>query len=159
MSGTLSTRGARTSSTCTCGTCGRRSSGRSAPTRSRPSAAPGTGCAGTRGGAARMHLPIRLRLTLVFTLCMAVLLGVTGTFVYLRLGTELQRATDSALFTQANSVAAAIGQPGQGGQGPAFYESSAARTGDLWTFTQVLGPGGKVGEASTGFGRPAVPLS
>jgi signal transduction histidine kinase len=106
-----------------------------------------------------MHLPIRLRLTLVFTLCMAVLLGVTGTFVYLRLGTELQRATDSALFTQANSVAAAIGQPGQGGQGPAFYESSAARTGDLWTFTQVLGPGGKVGEASTGFGRPAVPLS
>jgi two-component system, OmpR family, sensor kinase len=103
-----------------------------------------------------MHLPIRLRLTLVFTLCMAVLLSVTGSFVYLRLAAELQRATDSALLTQANSVAAALGQPGQG---PAFYESSAARTGDLWTFTQVLGPGGKVGEASTGFGRPAVPLS
>src|SRR5260370_28761911 len=100
-----------------------------------------------------MHLPIRLRLTLVFTLCMAVLLSVTGSFVYLRLGAELQHATDSALLTQAEALAASLGQPGQG---PAFYEANAARTRDRCTFTQVLGANGKGQESSSGFGRPAV---
>ena len=101
-----------------------------------------------------MRLPIRLRLTLVFTLSMAVLLTVTAGFVYLRLGAELLRTTDTALLTQAEAVAAGIGQPGQG---DAF---SAASARGLETVTQVLGPGGSVQEWSPGLAtRPAVPAS
>ena len=100
-----------------------------------------------------MHLPIRLRLTLVFTLCMAVLLTVTGIFVYLRLGAELRRSTDAALLSQADAVAAGLGQ-----QGAAFNPPPAA--GGLGSFTQVVGAGGRVLESSPGLGgRPAVPLS
>jgi hypothetical protein len=98
-----------------------------------------------------MRLPIRLRLTLVFTLCMAALLSVTGTFVYLRLGAELLRGTDAALLTQADAVAAGLGQ-----QGAAFNPPSAS-PGGLTTFTQVLGPGGRVLESSPALaGHPAV---
>jgi signal transduction histidine kinase len=101
-----------------------------------------------------MHLPIRLRLTLVFTLCMAALLTVTGSFVYLRLSAELQRSTDAALLAQAETVAAGIGQQS------AFNAPDATRAGDLWTFTQVLGPGGAVAESSPGLGgRPALPVA
>jgi two-component system OmpR family sensor kinase len=112
-----------------------------------------------------MRLPIRLRLTLVFTLSMAVLLTVTGSFVYLRLGAELQRSTDAALLAQAEAVAGALGQQGSGQQGTgqqqnAFSPPNAARGGDLGTFAQVLGPGGRMLEPSPGPGaRPAVPPS
>jgi signal transduction histidine kinase len=86
---------------------------------------------------------------------MAVLLTVTGSFVYLRLGTELQRSTDAALLTQAQAVAAGLGP-----QGNAFQESNAARGGDLGTFIQAIGAGGKIIESSGGPpGRSAVPLS
>jgi two-component system, OmpR family, sensor kinase len=101
-----------------------------------------------------MRLPIRLRLTLVFTLCMAVLLTVTGTFVYLRLGAELLRSTDAALLSEADAVAAGLGQQG------AAFNPPAASAGGLGTFAQVLGAGGKVLESSPGLaGRPAVPPS
>jgi signal transduction histidine kinase len=100
-----------------------------------------------------MRLPIRLRLTLVFTLCLAVLLTVTGTFVYLRLGAELLRSTDAALRSQADAVAAGLGQ-----QGAAFNPPATA--GGLGSFTQVVGAGGQVLESSPGLaGRPGVPLS
>jgi signal transduction histidine kinase len=102
-----------------------------------------------------MHLPIRLRLTLVFTLCMAVLLTVTGSFVYLRLGTELLRSTDTALLSEADAVAAGLGQ-----QGAAFNPPTAASAGGLGIFAQVLGAGGQVLESSPGLaGRPAMPPS
>lgn len=102
-----------------------------------------------------MHLPIRLRLTLVFTLCMAVLLTVTGSFVYLRLGDELLRSTDTALLSEADAVAAGLGQ-----QGAAFNPPTAASAGGLGIFAQVLGAGGQVLESSPGLaGRPAVPPS
>ena len=96
-----------------------------------------------------MRLPVRrLRLTLVFTLCMAVLLTVTGTFVYLRLGAELLRSTDAALRSQADAVAAGLGQ-----QGAAFNPPATA--GGLGSFTQVVGAGGQVLESSPGLGgRP-----
>jgi signal transduction histidine kinase len=100
-----------------------------------------------------MRLPIRVRLTLVFTLCMAVLLSVTGTFVYLRLGAELLRSMDASLLAQADAVAAGLGQ-----QGAAF--NSPATAGGAGTFTQVVAAGGQVVESSPGFaGRPAVPAA
>ena len=100
-----------------------------------------------------MHLPIRLRLTLVFTLIMAILLAVTGSFVYLQLGAEMLRATDTALMSEADAVAAGLGQ-----QGATFNTPTAANARGLGTFAQVLGPGAKVLESSPGLaGRPAVP--
>ena len=105
-----------------------------------------------------MHLPIRLRLTLVFTLMMAALLTVTGSFVYLRLGTALQRSADAALLAQAQAVAAGLGQQGQDSQQRAFSAPDAAAAADLRTFTQVFGAGGRMLESS-GPGGPAVPPS
>src|SRR3982074_2153482 len=108
MSGISPMTAARTSSMSTCGTCGRRSTGRSARTRWKRYGAPDTAC----GGIAPMRLPIRLRLTIVFTLTMAVLLTLTGGFLYFRLAAEVLRTVDAALFSEAAAVAAGLGQQG-----------------------------------------------
>jgi hypothetical protein len=75
-------------------------------------------------------LPVRLRLTVVFALSMAVLVTVAGGFIYFRLGAELLRSLDAALLSEAGSVAAGIGQ-----QGAAFGAPAAG----LRSFAQVLG--------------------
>jgi signal transduction histidine kinase len=85
---------------------------------------------------------------------MMVLLVITGSFVYLRLGAELLRTLDAALLTEAGAVAAGVGQQGQAFNGP------VPGAGGLGSFTQVLGPAGRVLETSPGIGgRPAVPPS
>jgi two-component system OmpR family sensor kinase len=102
-----------------------------------------------------MHVPIRLRLTIVFTLTMAVLLTVTGGFLYFRLGAEMLRTVDAALLSEADAVAAGIGQ-----QGAAFGAPDAAGTRALGSFAQVLGPRGTVLETSPAVGgSPAVPAA
>lgn len=88
----------------------------------------------------RLRLPISLRLTVVFALSMAVLLTVAGGFIYFRLGAELLRSLDTALLSEADSVAAGIGQ-----QGSTFNAPPAA---GLRSFAQILGPGGQVLEAT-----------
>src|SRR5579859_4917423 len=151
MSGISPTMAVRTSSTSTCGTCGKRSTGRSACARLKPSGAVDTGC----GGAPQVRIPIRLRLTIVYALSMTVVLTVAGSLVYLRLGAELLLTTDTALRTEANAVAAGIGQ-----QGTAFDAPAVGPARGLVTFTQVLGPAGQVLETSPGIGgRPAVPAA
>ncbi len=100
----------------------------------------------------RLRLPIRLRLTAVFALSMAVLLTVAGGFIYFRLSAELLRSLDASLLSEAGSVAAGIGQ-----QGAAFSAPPAA---GLRSFAQVLGPGGQVLEATPPVtGRAVVPAS
>jgi signal transduction histidine kinase len=102
-----------------------------------------------------MRVPIRLRLTIVFTLTMAVLLTLTGGFLYFRLGAELLRTVDAALLSEADAVAAGIGQ-----QGAAFGAPEAASTRGLGSFAQVLGPPGTVLETSPVVGgSPAVPAA
>jgi two-component system OmpR family sensor kinase len=102
-----------------------------------------------------MRLPIRLRLTIVFTLAMAVLLTVTGGFLYFRLGSELLRTVDAALLTEADAVASGLGQ-----QGAAFGVPETASTRALGSFAQVLGPGGTILETSPVVaGSPAVPAA
>lgn len=102
-----------------------------------------------------MRVPIRLRLTIVFTLTMAVLLTLTGGFLYFRLGAELLRTVDAALLSEADAVAAGIGQ-----QGAAFGAPEAASTRGLGSFAQVLGPRGTVLETSPVVGgSPAVPAA
>jgi len=42
-------------------------------------------------------MPIRVRLTLAFALAMAVVLGATGLFLYLRLGSALDRTLNPVM--------------------------------------------------------------
>jgi hypothetical protein len=54
------------------------------------------------------RVPIRLRLTLAFAVTMAVVLAVTGAFVYVRFRSELDRTIDLNLGTQAAALAPSI---------------------------------------------------
>ena len=49
------------------------------------------------------RLPIRLRVTLVFSAVMAVVLAGTGLFLYLRLESQLNRDIDQDLHSRAPS--------------------------------------------------------
>lgn len=54
------------------------------------------------------RLPVRLRVTLVFTAVMAVVLAATGVFVYDRLRSDLDDAINADLSTRARALATAI---------------------------------------------------
>ncbi len=72
--------------------------------------------------------------------------------MYLRLGAELLRTVDSALLSEADAVAAGIGQ-----QGDTFSGTGPATTRGLALVAQVLGPGGTVRESSPSIaGAPLV---
>jgi signal transduction histidine kinase len=60
------------------------------------------------------RLPVRWRLTLAFTLVMAVLLAATGLFVYGRVQSELDSAVDNSLRSRAADVAALAQQSDTG---------------------------------------------
>ena len=54
------------------------------------------------------RIPIRLRVTLVFALVMAIALTAVGLFMYLRLGNQLDESIDNGLRTRAGEVVALI---------------------------------------------------
>jgi two-component system OmpR family sensor kinase len=54
------------------------------------------------------RLPIKHKLTLAFAAVMAVVLAATGLFVYLQLGSELDRSIDNGLRTRADEVSSLI---------------------------------------------------
>jgi two-component system OmpR family sensor kinase len=54
------------------------------------------------------RLPIRLRLTLAFALAMAAMLGATGAFLYVRLGSSLEETVDEGLQARAADIAALV---------------------------------------------------
>src|SRR6185503_8645599 len=60
------------------------------------------------------RLPIRARLTLAFAAVMAVVLTATGTFVYLRMGSDLKTTVDTGLRSRGADVAALARQTGGG---------------------------------------------
>lgn len=93
------------------------------------------------------RLPIRLRLTLVFALCMGLLLGGAGTFLYVRLQTELLGSTDAALRAQSGVVAAGLGSGN-------FGDQTGTSASGVETFLQVLRPSGSVRESSQAVGAP-----
>ena len=92
------------------------------------------------------RLPIRIRLTLAFTLMMAVVLAATGLFVYLRLGSTLDRTIDQGLRTRANDVVALIRQTDNGLR---TGRDARADSG----VAQVIGPRGSVIDATPGIAR------
>jgi heavy metal sensor kinase len=57
-----------------------------------------------------LRLPIRLRLSLAFALVMALVLGATGAFVYLRMQSELNNSIDQGLRTRASDLVALVRQ-------------------------------------------------
>ena len=86
------------------------------------------------------RLPIRLRVTLAFAVAMAIVLAATGLFLYLRLGSALDRTIDQSLRARAIDVGALVRQGdslGAEGQG----------------ITQVLDSGGVVLAGTPGLGR------
>ena len=60
------------------------------------------------------RLPLRLRLTLVFALTMAVVLAATGAFLYVRLADSLASHVDDTLRARADALAATLETRGAG---------------------------------------------
>jgi signal transduction histidine kinase len=91
------------------------------------------------------RLPIRLRLTFAFAGAMAILLGATGAFVYLRLGSSIDATINSGLRTRSSDLAALVQQSG-GTLGDA-QRADVGEPGD--SFAQVLRPDGTTLDSST----------
>jgi two-component system, OmpR family, sensor kinase len=73
------------------------------------------------------RLPIRIRLTLPFTVAMALVLAALGAFVYVRVGSTLLHTTDGNLFAQATEATLRIDKkrpllPRDGGSGVSFAQ-------------------------------------
>ena len=94
--------------------------------------------------------PIRIRLTLAFAVVMAVVLGATGLFVYIRLESALDQTLNTGLRSRADDVAALIGQVDTGlsegrptslaERGESFAQVIAS-DGTIVDTTPQLGPG------------------
>lgn len=99
------------------------------------------------------RLPIRIKLTLAFTVVMAIVLGATGLFLYLRLGAELDRSIDQGLRSRAGDVATLVKQAdsglSQGGQSPLTEQGES--------FAQVLDASGRIVDSTPQIrNRPAL---
>jgi len=92
-----------TSSTPTCGSCAARSTARSGSSRSRPCAGWGTDCGRTADVEPGAD---RLRVTIAFTVAMAVVLVAAGFFVYFRLEARLDESINNGLRSRAGEVSA-----------------------------------------------------
>ena len=91
-----------------------------------------------------MRLPIRARLTLISATLMAVVLAVSGAFLYLRLRADLLEAVDSGLESRAAALLPnLLRSDGALGEGGGLIDPGDA-------FAQVLGPGVVVIQSSLG---------
>jgi two-component system OmpR family sensor kinase len=97
------------------------------------------------------RLPIRLRLTLVFTLAMAIVLAAAAWFLYLRVGNELADGIDQSLRARAQDVRALVLDGGSlNGTGSPLIE-----TGE--SFAELVGVDAHVLDASDSLGgRPVL---
>jgi two-component system, OmpR family, sensor kinase len=89
------------------------------------------------------RLPIRVRLTALFALATMVVLVGAGLFVYVRLRVDLDEGVDANLHTRAEAIVAnahGVRVPSAGAGGGQPEES----------FSEVLGPGGRVLDATPG---------
>ena len=82
-------------------------------------------------------------MTLVFAAVMALVLGATGVFVYLRFSSELDATINAGLRSRASDVAALVreGDPG-------LREGNQTLVGASESFAEVLDAGGDVSDAS-----------
>src|SRR6266508_1049210 len=95
------------------------------------------------------RLPVRLKLTLAFTLVMAVVLGLTGFLLYSRFEFELKGTFDDGLRSRADEVAA-LGRGAEPGLGTTTLPPLVER-GE--SFAQILDAQGKVLDATPPLGK------
>ena len=97
------------------------------------------------------RIPIRLKLTLAFTGVMAVVLALTGVFLYLRLASDLDSTIDRSLRGRADDVGALV----RSGSVGLRAGGSDRLTEQGESFAQVLGPDGAVVDGTPRLGaRP-----
>jgi two-component system, OmpR family, sensor kinase len=94
-----------------------------------------------------VRLPIRARLTLISASLMAVVLAVSGVFLYLRLRSDLLEAVDSGLQSRAEDLVTTLKSS------PAALQEGGGLIDPGDAFAQVLGPNGTVIASSPGL-RP-----
>ncbi len=97
-------------------------------------------------------MPIRLRLTIVFALGMAVLLLGLGAFVYVRHSADLLEAVDMGLRSRAQVLADALGD----GHAPDLTVGGDDLIDPDEAVAQVLGASGQVIDASPAVGKVAL---
>ena len=98
-----------------------------------------------------MHVPIRLRLTLVFAFTMAIVLSVTGFFIYSRLATELLVTIDDGLRARGEVLSA-------GSRDEEFTDTSGSLIEPDESFAQILDDSGRIVDSSPAIaGAPLVP--
>ena len=97
------------------------------------------------------RLPIRLRLTLVFTLAMAIVLAAAAWFLYLRVGNELAAGIDQSLRARAQDVRALVRDGGSlSGTGSPLIETGESFAELVGVDAHVLGASDSLG------GRPVL---
>jgi two-component system, OmpR family, sensor kinase len=95
------------------------------------------------------RIPIRLRLTLAFAAAMAFVLAAGGMFLYLRLGSALDRTIDQGLLGRAADVTVLVRGAGSG-----LREAGGNRLVEREeSFAQVLSPDGTVLDSTLGLGE------
>jgi signal transduction histidine kinase len=94
------------------------------------------------------RFPIRIRLTLAFAVAMAVVFAATGLFLYLRLGSALDRTVDQGLRARATVVTALAQQADAG--------LRASLNGSNNGFAQVIGTKGTVVDWTPGLSRQSL---
>ena len=87
-------------------------------------------------------------MTLVFAAVMALVLGATGVFVYLRFATELDATINSGLRSRASDVAALVKEADSG-----LREGHRNLVGRNESFAEVLDAGGGVSDSSLAVGK------
>jgi two-component system OmpR family sensor kinase len=94
------------------------------------------------------RLPIRVRVSAAFAVAMAVVLVLTGSIVYVRLGSHLSLALDRQLRQRANDLAVLASRPGT--PLAAEHRSRFVETGE--TYAQLLDSRGRVVDATAPLG-------
>jgi signal transduction histidine kinase len=89
--------------------------------------------------------------TLVFAAVMALVLGATGVFVYLRFAAELDATINAALRSRANDVASLVKEVDSG-----LRERRRSLLGPSDSFAEVLDSHGRVSDSSPTLGRQAL---
>jgi two-component system OmpR family sensor kinase len=98
------------------------------------------------------RLPIRLRVSAAFAVAMAVVLILSGSILYLRVGSHLSAALDRQLRLRANDLAVLASRPGRPLE--AEHRIRFVETGE--TYAQVLDRNGRVVDGTAPLGRASV---
>jgi len=105
------------------------------------------------------RLPVRIRLTLVFALAMAIVLAGMGAFLYGGLGSAVDEAIDVSLRTRADDVAALLQQSESGLRESAGNslaqsgEESGQNFDEGGSFAQVLSSSGAIVDSTSSAGQ------